>query len=384
MVGVLVIFNLLVAGSEDLEAYQIYPHGSTYSDSALGMELLYKLFQRVGFEVYQSRRPLEEYFMNEIKPDEIWHFSSTIVTATEEEIDWVDNWVAAGGVLVLISNPEMQSQEVLRGDRNHIFDLLEAHWMHRLGLVEKTSKIVQISDYGGKVKKRRLLVDASGMPSPFGEIGIINTYEKKTITGPVAFRFIWDGKGGFNDPAVIRDSHGIVVARGTYGKGEVWMISDPYLFSNILLQEGNNSLLAVSIGLRARKGGKSKIVFDEYHLGFVQTRTISDAAATPLGRAVIYIGCITVLAIGTAGARFGRVRRGQQTLGVSQRAYVKALAGMWEAAGATSAAADALWRRYHSRLGLRRNELLNVLEKFRIRVEKNEELLEIVKKLDKR
>jgi hypothetical protein len=129
-------------------------------------------------------------------------------------------------------------------------------------------------------------------------------------------------------------------------------------------------------------GDIARIVFDEYHLGFYKTVTIIDAARTPVGISILYLGVVAALMLATAGARFGRARKGDIASGVSQRAFVGALAGLWLAADAHTAAADALWRRYHSRNSVRRKGLSEELDKMRKGDVKADELLETARKLD--
>ena len=82
-----------------------------------------------------------------------------------------------------------------------------------------------------------------------------------------------------------------------HDEGQVWLISDPFLFSNMLLQESDNSVLAASIACQVSRGGDfPRILFDEYHLGFTQSVTLADAARTPLGKAILYL-CV----VGSAG-----------------------------------------------------------------------------------
>jgi hypothetical protein len=76
------------------------------------------------------------------------------------------------------------------------------------------------------------------------------------------------------------------------------------------------------------------------------------------------------------------VRKPRGAIGVSQRAFVKALAGLWFGANATTAAADALWRRYGSRQQIRRKGLDTKLDELRRSSPRMDELLEIAKRLD--
>jgi hypothetical protein len=243
---------------------------------------------------------------------------------------------------------------------------------------------MHISQSGEMATPHRVPVEGKQISPAIGPLGIVNTYERRTMIGPEVYRFssLELPKADEAYLAVIRDPYGVVVARVNHGDGTVWLVADPYLFSNLLIQEANNAPLAVSIAMSSRGGESAVISFDEYHLGYVQSRSLSDAARTPIGKAILFLGVVSALAIGTAGARFGRARKGIGPVGVSQRAFVQALAGLWQAADASTAAADALWRRYHSRSSARRRGLDEQLDSMRKGTAKVDELLEVARKLD--
>ncbi len=379
IVGVALVLNLLLSQPEETGSQTGLPRGSTYSTAIDGAELVYRLYEDVGFDVERHQYPLTSGFIEGDEIDVLWHMKGRIYIG-RDELDWIDHWVTEGGTLVIVNEPDERAETGYEGLPATGGDELLNRWLERFGLEENLSEVLNISARG-RSRDRKLLA-GGGVQMALGEMGSVATYERLFLSEPRVTRFTHyrDVKRDFE--RVMSDSHGLVLGRGVWGQGQVWFVADSYLFSNLLLQEADNAPVAVSMIIESRGGEESRILFDEYHLGFVQTRTFGDATRTPVGKALIYLGLIAALAIGTAGARFGRSRYAPAPVGVSQRAFVRALAGMWQAAGATTAAADALWRRYRGKSGAKSKELENELDAMRKGRPKTEELLNVARKLD--
>jgi hypothetical protein len=386
IVLVLFLLNVVFAGSSS-EEYQTYPRGSTYSDSPDGAKLLYLLLNRLGFETRQVRNPFEtSYLQTGTDIDLIWHVSTSTaaymsnVQVSKPEINWLNDWVSGGGTMVLVSDPPSPDLTTVEFQAVTPADPLLDYWLGKFNMEVVQRGVTSLSDIqtpGG----HRLLVNVK-MPSGMGgPVGVIHTYEKRQLGGAVAYRFA-KLELEETDVDVISDAYGVVLAKMKSGDGAVWLVADPYLFSNLLIQEAENAPLAITLAASARNGSRSRISFDEYHLGFVQSRTLADAARTPLGRAIMYIGALAALAVGTAGARFGRARAHGTAIGVSQRAFVEALAALWQGAHTSGAAAEALWRRYRSRSSAQRRGLDIQLENLKKSGATVEELMEVARKLD--
>jgi len=376
LIAIMTMVSLLVARPTK-NRYEGHPIGSTYSADPGGCELMYRLFNELGFNTYQHRRPLLNDKMPEDGVDIIWHNSATEPFGGDE-IDWVTNWVAAGGTLVLVDNPLRQ---LTAGGTSGVYglqneDRLIDHWLRLFDISSSTRDVTPLGGSGEYDKTPYRLSVRNRTEWELGIIDEVYTYKREGITSPMGADETESLK------VKLRDGFGSVVVVGKYKSGQVWFVSDPYIFSNMLLQDADNAVLAGSIAASARGGDFSSILFDEYHLGFTQSVTLADAARTPLGRGILYLCAVGVLAIAIAGARFGPVRQPKGAIGVSQRAFVSALAGLWQGANAVPAAADALWKRYGSRQGIRRKGLDRELDQMRTSRHKVDELLDISRKLD--
>jgi hypothetical protein len=383
IIAVLFVLNLFLAQPKKRGSDWGLPTGTTYSAAPDGAEFVYRLFDDLGFDVVRLRRPLTRAFLEKSEIDVIWHASRKVPLGSDELL-WVEKWVADGGSLVLLDDPRLRGLGGYERFRVENRDELVMDWLDRAGLRERIEEVRQISAQQiPGIQARRLSVDGEKIGSSLGEIDTLHTYLWQGLVNPEVCRFAPSGDvDSVTAEILARDSYGAVVVRVPHGKGEVWLLADPFMLGNMLIQETDNALLAAAIVLNSRGGDLSHVAFDEYHLGFVQTRTVFDAAGTPFGRALLYLGLVAVLAVGTAGARFGPVRRAPGAIGVSQRAFVEALAGLWLGAGATTAAAEAIWRRYHGRRSARRRGLDAELDSMRRGRPRTDELMEVARKLD--
>ncbi len=390
VVIVLFALNLVLAQTDDRRQYEGLPVGSTYSADPGGAELTYRLFDELGFNLSRHRRPMLPEYVDANDVDVIWHASSTghmtVVDSTIDEIEWLDRWVREGGTLVLVDNPTYTPVTASSGTYATSYtdvDSLIQNWLDRLDISSGIREITSLNEGSEEEHSRRVIVRATDKADlELTDTNAVYTYKHSGIVRPFTYRFSMSSTRDDELEPILRDAYGTALVWARYGNGEVWLASDPYMFSNLIIDEADNSRVAVSMILSSRGGDDSTVLFDEYHLGFVQTRSVSDAAKTPLGRAILYIGLIMALALGTAGARFGPIRKPPGAIGVSQKAFVKALATLWQGAGAVNAAADALWRRYGSRQQVRRLGLDQELDHMRKSNPRTDDLLDVAKRLD--
>jgi len=380
LIAILTSVSLLVSRPPKTR-YEGYPIGSTYSADPGGCELMYLLFSDIGFDCVQHRKPILKSDMPDKGADIIWH-NSAVVPLGQDEVDWVDDWVKEGGTLVLVDNPLRMaaSSSGMYGVQKD--DILIDNFLDEFLIESGTRDVTNLGGTSGyNVMSYRVPV-WSRNDWELGYVDEVDTYKRQGIAGPMVYRFTVRGDESSRLKVMLKDGYGTVVVMAKHGSGRIWFISDPYLFSTMLIQDADNAILASSIAAGARGGDFSSILFDEYHLGFTQSVSLADAVGTPVGLGILYLCAVGILAIATAGARFGPVRKPKGAIGVSQRAFVNALAGLWLGANAVPAAADALWRRYGARKGVRRKGLDKDLDRLRSSRGKVDELLEISRKLD--
>jgi hypothetical protein len=131
------------------------------------------------------------------------------------------------------------------------------------------------------------------------------------------------------------------------GSGALYVCSAPKLFSNQLIVEEDNRLLALNF-IGAESPG-ARLAFDEYHHNYIHRR--SQSLTTVIvsafwGRAVLLVLFAGFVYIGLTGRRLGRPVSGYIAGRRTLREYIVALAGLYRRAGVRIE----VQRRYQRRL----------------------------------
>jgi hypothetical protein len=117
------------------------------------------------------------------------------------------------------------------------------------------------------------------------------------------------------------------------GGRRVTLVGDDRLFSNRALRSTRAGPLALGLVVPRYR----RVVMDEYHHGYVASRSLAGAAIewslhTPLGWAAWQLALVGVLALLAAGVRFGPIREGIERRRRSPLEHVRALAAALAAA----------------------------------------------------
>ncbi len=127
-----------------------------------------------------------------------------------------------------------------------------------------------------------------------------------------------------------------LLVRITQGKGQVWISSAPFLFSNDGLREPANAALVFALLNKAPRG--SVVAFDEYHLGFnskVENDTLGALLfGTPWGLGIVYAFAVCFAYLAVNGQRFGRINPLPKEIARRNPAeYVTSMAQLFRRAG---------------------------------------------------
>ena len=183
------------------------------------------------------------------------------------------------------------------------------------------------------------------MPITFPGVDEIRTLE---VTGRARWTKLskeWD--------VLAKDESGAVVVTRKFGTGRVVAVSDPRLPSNKNLGREDNLRFVLAAALEGRR--PKKILFDEYHHGYVFAESLSRY----LGASVflwIFIQALVgaLLFFYSQRARLsGRFRSLAGAKGRSSLEYVASMANIFESCGASSAALEAILKRFLGRLARR-------------------------------
>jgi hypothetical protein len=275
-----------------LEAEQKGEKGSvratTYSASAGGYKALYLWLRDLGVPIARWSKPLREL------PKE----ASSILIADPEvgpesgELKALDLWTKNGGTLILAVRPP------------NVF-------LENFGLGTDGPKISN--------KERDVLFQ----PGPY--TGGVQTILSK-----------WHPDLTTNQPEWVvhlRDKWGGLLAVKNHGKGRVIALSDPSLFSNGALREGDHATLSLNLLLIDR--GEGSLLVDEYHHGFGRATSVLDHLSQSRAFTPFLQGVVLLLILWAGiGRRFGPPRSPSREETQSSTAYFKAIGQLFQRAEA--------------------------------------------------
>jgi hypothetical protein len=152
-----------------------------------------------------------------------------------------------------------------------------------------------------------------------------------------------------------RDEHGLVGVRVDVDDGVVIGLADAYPLSNLGISDADNGLLLANLVRDLSDRYPGQVAFDEYHHGFAQRDASSVAIAKlvftgdwrwAVGQAIL----VGILALSAKVVRFGSPRDVTLKPRRQHREFAEAAGRLLDEAGATSLAAETLFRHYRERL----------------------------------
>ncbi len=118
-----------------------------------------------------------------------------------------------------------------------------------------------------------------------------------------------------------------------HGAGYVFASAALHPFTNAGLDEGDNAAMVLNMLRRAPPGGR--VVFDEYHHGFVSQPSLRALLlGAPWGWAILYTALILATYLALTGRRFGRAAPLREEIARRSSAeYLESMAGLLRRAG---------------------------------------------------
>ena len=398
MVFVLVALNaasyVRVEQSADTEDE---PDRSTFNSGGTGTRALFEYLQQTGRDVVRWRRPVSDLPL-EGEGVEASPSTFVVVGKLHREFSRSDattllRWVERGGWLVVIDrspNPTLLPTSGRWRVGSELFEIPDSdvraddaeEMTHGVEVVKPTQPTALTRDVAGVVRSRfagRLhvyQVEVNG-PVVFSEGGGVGprvgigpartpaptpeeqnpwdeedegqpppppapkpTPESKAASpekteSPAPVSHLDDGRRGY----------GSLLVDYAYGRGRVFVLSDPYVVSNAGLNRADNLFLAVNVvtGGRAR----SRILFDEFHQGYGAGR--NDTLAYFRGTPVLWLfaqGALVALAlVWTRGRRFARSLPAPRVDRRSKLEFVASMAELQQRARAYDLALENIYAR---------------------------------------
>ena len=137
----------------------------------------------------------------------------------------------------------------------------------------------------------------------------------------------------------LRDKWGGLLAVKNHGKGHVIALSDPILFSNGALREGDHAALGLNLLLTHR--GEGSLLVDEYHHGYGRATSVLSHLGQSRAFAPFLQGMVLLLILWAGiGRRFGPPRSPSREETQTSMAYFKAIGQLFQRAEARNLALE--------------------------------------------
>jgi hypothetical protein len=222
------------------------------------------------------------------------------------EVERVDNWVEAGGTLILAT------------DRWFADPLLE-HFDLDIGFLDDRVQEAEPA--------QPLLLDP-----PWTQARVQAEHYLVTARDDVVVHVTADGR-----PVLLSFAH---------GAGRVFVAATAFPFTNVGLRDKGNARLVHNLAVSAGVG--AQVAFDEFHHGYQTARTLYTwLRSTAQGRSLIYAALVVFLYLLIGGRRFGRPLPLPRT--TARRApveHIQALANLFRRGGERAA----ILHHYHDQL----------------------------------
>lgn len=317
IIGVLVIINTATyVKQEKLPDSELTPNRSTYHSGPTGTRAFHDLLSESGYQVMRWREAPEKLLGKAgEKVSTFVVIGTTRLPFSEQQIDALHQWIASGGCLLLIDRDPPLKLLPKPGDWSIYSRLLDfpldvdpddasamTKGMKAFTPVQPTwltqnVQSIMPSRFAGRLS----VVPALPQPSPPPGTGIGEPVDD--VPEPVEVTAEAAHVSGA--PVIhVADGNGALLVDYVYGRGQVIVLSDPYLVTNRGISANDNLQLAIN-AVTAHNG---LIAFDEYHQG--RGVTGNPFAIYFSGTPVLAIGAqvlvVVLLILWTNARRFAR------------------------------------------------------------------------------
>jgi len=283
------------------EAEDSLPSLSSHSAAARGGLALYLWLADLGYDVrnleYRSYAPGNAALLFVLNPTQPFD---------EQQVTTLEEWVRRGGTLVLAAEPYVP------GTADGLPGAGPAELLRRFGLT------VRLGDGYTEVAEPR----QPALSRPPVRRVLAQTFGEVRAENPAAAVYL----GAEGRPLLLRLP---------LGAGTVYLLGATYPLSNEGLAKEDNWRLALNLVADVPSGGR--ILFDEYHHGFVGGRSWTELLLSEhWGWAILYACLVGLLWLALSGRRFGRAVPLAEGSHRSIGEYVQSLAGLLRRSGARS------------------------------------------------
>lgn len=415
VIVLVVLIALSAAGTVTLDRPpedEFMPLRSTYNTGPTGTRAFYQLLEESGYQVERWR---ENYRNLNLSGSNAKDAAFVVVAPFPYGVDFdndeataLQNWVTEGGKLLLISRTP---QAVLRNARvttntknENSFDLKNAKPADLIAtnndaLIAQPTALTRnvrglaLSKLAGRLQFRapsenlateektdadnedeneKELIPPPPPPPPKPTVTsqAQNEEENQAAATPTAKvratptpRPIPDGVPGSSlivtppvappsAPVVhLGDKDGAALIEFKLGKGQMILLSDPFVIANNGIAEGSNLQLALNL-IEALGGNKQKIFFDEYHHGYHSqgNAMLNYFRGTPVPLIFFQLLFVALILTYSYGKRFARALPMPTTDRHSPLEFVGSMASLQQAAQARDLALENIYPRFKNKI----------------------------------
>jgi hypothetical protein len=282
---------------------------TTRSAGRQGTLACYLLWQRLGYQVGTSDKPLTEEVLGQA---DVLFLIDPLSTVTSEETAAIQRWTAAGGVLVCAGGPD------------------RLPWtLHRMG---PSGRARTVSYWSMPATPAA----AGDKPYPLArDVASVRLATSETVSASA----IREGDSPEAVRMLMSDRIGARIAARRVGRGAVIWLADSSFLANGRLGEEDNQVLAVNLlACAVSEAQGRRVIYDEAHYGFDRPQTGWTVLAgmlfsTPPGWAALSLTLAGVLYLVYRGRRFGTRRAPEPPRRRSKLEYVESVGATYREAG---------------------------------------------------
>jgi hypothetical protein len=316
---------------------------STFFNVPSGAKAAYEVLQRLDFPTTRLRRRISP---QTLKGVGVLFVLRPEIGLAREEVAALKDWIDEGHALVLVpgETPQFATKASLAGNDEYLDDWFD--WKNTSTGV-KQPKAFPLAEHTSEPSKPEA-------DSPLTE-GLAQLTAPRDRRFKSKLPFHGDSEESARGTAFWNDEWGAIGVEAKSGDGTIVALADEYPFTNVGVSEGDNALLLANVARVLLAKYPGDIAFDEYHLGMAE-RDVSEVAiaklmlAGPWRWAVMQAALVGALALFAQAVRFGKPRDVVRRLRRQHREFAEAAGRLIEEAGASSLAAETLYRYYRDRL----------------------------------
>jgi hypothetical protein len=316
---------------------------STFFNVPSGAKAGYEVLQRLDFPTTRLRRRISPATLNGIG---VLFVLRPEIGLAREEVAVLKDWIDEGHALVLVPGepPPLPTKASLADDDNFLDNWFD--WKNISGSESRPHVLTLVERISEPSKPEE--------NSPLTE-GLYQLTVPRDRRFTVKMPFHGYSEDRASGTVLWKDEWGAIGVEAKSGDGTIVALADEYPFTNVGISEGDNGLLLANVARELSAKYPGDIAFDEYHLGMAE-RDVSEVAiaklmlAGPWRWAVLQAALVGVLALFAQAVRFGKPKDVVRKLRRQHREFAEAAGRLFEEAGASSLAAETLYRYYRDRL----------------------------------